>query len=149
VLSLDYPISVGSVSDIEIGCIVAVGTDVMASWKSGSSNFGIDKIDYAQKYPLAYFETMVLGFDRDNIKTFTQFIADYATLPVGTSFVIKYKKAGDIDWLTLDPGADNDAERRQFSGESSISTTELELRLEFVANGNNAPELEDFTIILN
>lgn len=152
VLDLSFPIS-ADLSDIEIGCILSVGADLFVSWKDvGSSAYGIDKLDYSNKYQNAYIETGMLTplQARSILKSISKIIIDYAKiLPASCGMVVKYKKKYDVAYgsaMTII----NDTKLVQSRVEESLpEIAALQLKFEFTVNSNNAPEIEKISFLDN
>lgn len=144
VLSMPYVISEDVVAGIEIGAIAILGDDVLVSWKNQSS-YGVDKIDWSNKYNGAYFETRIIEQDRGQHKTFSVEIG-YKTFPSGTTITIK-KKVNDGAWVTM--AAVNDAKRRTVK--TTVDAPEVStiaFRVFPSATGNNAPEIDSVVITM-
>lgn len=92
VLDLSYPVSSG-LSGVQIGAVVAVGADLLVSWKYGAT-YGVDVLDWSFKYASAYIETMVMTTMqvRHFLKAMSSIFINYVVLPTGTAIGIKYKK---------------------------------------------------------
>lgn len=147
-LSLDFPISENVFSTIEIGAILVKGADMFVSWKNGAT-FGVDKLDWSNKYTGAYIETPVLTAlgDRSNLKTLVETWCDYYALPANTNVRMYFiKKHGDsFAELTTR----NDSKLLQLRARVTHNdVSSLRLRFDFVVSGNNAPEVENFGVAM-
>lgn len=145
-LSLDFPISAGLATLIEIGAIITKGSDMWVAWKSGSS-YGVDKLDWSAKYTAAYLETMMLSpmKNRSNYKTIARVQAPYASLPASTAVALSYKKNYAADYAALTSVVD--AKGVKVKAEKSIPEIgNIQLKMALTVNGNNAPELEDLQL---
>ena len=142
-LSLDYPISAGVFTTMEIGAIITKGANMWVSWKSGSA-YGVDKLDWTAKYASAYLETTMLSpvKDRSNFKTIARVQAPYASLPASTAVVLGYKKnyAGSFTTFTSVVDAPHSIIK---AAKSVPQIGNVQLRLGLTVNVNDAPELED------
>ena len=137
VIDLTYPISTGHTSGVEIGAIALVGTDMLVSWKDGST-YGIDKIDTANKFASAYFETRIIKADPGEEKEFLAEIY-YRTLPAGTSIKLYASiNHGNYAEVTLTEDAQN---KRKYN-KTLIKASTVKFKVELNSNGNDAPELE-------
>jgi hypothetical protein len=147
-LSLDFPISENVFSTIEIGSILVKGADMFVSWKNGAT-FGVDKLDWSNKYTGAYIETPVLTAlgDRSNLKTLVEAWCDYYSLPANTNVRMYFiKKHGD-SFAELTTRKDEKLlQLRARETQSDVSS--LRLRFDFVVSGNNAPEVENFGVAM-
>lgn len=142
-LSLDYPLSTGDFEGVEIGSILTRGADMWVAWKVGSS-FGVDKLDWSNKYNGAYIETTQLtsGESRKNLKTFKEAWVDYASLPANTSLAIAYEKKHEgFTALTV---VDNTINNQLTAKENVPEVAALRLKYTLTTNANNAPQLESF-----
>ena len=151
VMDMPYPISERSggalvVSSIEIGAILAVGSDLYVSWKNGST-YGIDKLDYSNKLELAYFETRVMAVDREQLSVFSKFVVAYADLPASTDITIEYSK-NYAAYVSTTEVTDTD---RQiiYADEESPEATTLQLKVSPTVSGNDAPQIESGGVFLN
>jgi len=143
VLDLSYPVSAG-LSDIEIGAVLAVGADLLVSWKSATSQ-GVDKLNWDAKYSSAYLETTILtpAEVRHFFKTTSEIFANYASLPANTGIGFKYKKKFDATYSAAMTVIDDTKLMQVRTKEGTIpEIAALQLKIEFVVSGNNAPEIE-------
>jgi len=147
-LSLDFPISPDVLVNIEVGAILTDGSDMWVSWKAGlTPEYGVDKLDWSNKYPNAYLETMMLSpiKNRSNFKTIARVLAPYASLPTGTSVELGYKKNYAATYETFSSVVD--AKGRKIKAEKSVPEIgNVQLRLGLGVSGNLAPEIEDFQL---
>ena len=144
VLSLDYIISAGVSTGIEIGSIAAIGDDVLVSWKNGS-NYGVDRIDWANKYSGAYMESRMINVSRDELKDYEVTIG-YRTVPTGTSISIYASKNHEAYSLV---STEVDAVKKSVRSTVNIAgAATLQIKIATTANGNNAPEIESVDIRL-
>ena len=153
VLNLPFPISqvdgngYNKTGAIEVGAIVVAGVDVYCSWKD-SSTFGVDKLDYSAKVAKPYVETRVIVPDNIDLSSFSEFIAGYSELPENTSIVMKTQnnyEGSFANTLTVTPETDKmlvraDADR--------ADARTLQLRVECVSSGNDAPSLDEIVVLL-
>lgn len=147
VLNLDYPISTANLESIEISSILAIGADLLVSWKdNGEVSCGVDELDYTAKYPNAYFKTRVIKPDRGFIKTFRKFVAAYEAMPTGTSLSIKRKANTDSDFVAL--ATRKDVKHGAYIALNKIDAARLEIEVDFNVSGDDAPEFEDLTITI-
>ena len=143
VLDLSFVISQDVVASIEIGCILAVGADLLVAWKEGA-NYGVDKLDYSNKYASAYIETLVLtpSEQRDFFKSLLVIFANYSSLPASTAIGFKYKKKHEATFSSALTTMD-DTNMMQVKVEETITdVAALQLRIDFTVSTNNAPEVE-------
>jgi len=150
VLDLSFPVSVG-VSGIEIGAILVMGMDLLVSWKNQTGPaYGVDALSWAAKYPSAYIETLVLTplEKRHFIKSLLKVFIDYISMPVGVApqpdcdVTIKYKRKYDAAWSAA-LATVKDVNLLQIRAKQTVpDIAALQLRFDFVVNGNDAPEVE-------
>ena len=91
ILNLEYVISQALLASIEIGSIKVVGDDVLVAWKEGS-NYGIDKLDTANKYASAYLESRIIAVDRTSKHKHGVIKVAYNNLPTNTDIEIYVDK---------------------------------------------------------
>ena len=144
VMDLSFPISNSStLQTLSIGAILAVGADLFVSWQDGST-YGVDKLDWSNKYASAYIETMVLtaSGERSELKTVLKIFANYHSLPTSTDISFKYKIIHETSFSSAVTVL-TDAQRMQKRAEITINdAAALQLRLDFTVSSNNAPEIE-------
>lgn len=137
VIDLTYTISTGAVAGVEIGSIALVGTDMLVAWKDGST-YGIDKLDTANKFSGAYFETRIIKLDPDSKKEFLAEIF-YRTLPASTDITL---------WVSVDHAAyaqvtlTLDAIHKKKYNKVSVKGSTVQFKVVTSASVNTAPEIE-------
>ena len=146
VLSLDFPISTGNLTGVEIGSIVVSGNDVFIAWKdtTGSTSYGVDKLDWSNKYSGMIIESRLFSASRDSLRTTNKIVVAYDEYPANTTITIKYKRQKDTSWQTLT--SKKDAERYFVIAEITLDHATLQIRVETTASGNNAPKLQSITV---
>ena len=73
--------------------------------------------------------------------------AAYASLPTGTNIQFKYKRTGDAAFQTDLVGNErDDVTNKVVYAENSVQAPWVQMRAEFIVNGNDAPEVEEFKI---
>lgn len=141
VLDLSWPISTGTMASIEVGAILVLDFDILASWKDGSS-YGVDKIDYTAKYASAYFETIMLfQEDRDKQKTLRELSAYYDSLPASTGITFSTAVNGAA-YVALTSVTDAIANRVKAEEGCPSDIGSLQIKVAFTVNGNDAPVME-------
>ena len=144
VLDLSFPVSADT-SDMEIGAILVLGMDILASWKDqGETAYGVDKLDWSNKYASAHIETMILTplQARSFLKTLLEVGVDYVSLPANCNVTIKYKKKYESWSDALDTV--KDASLLQIRANQTVpDIAAMQLRFDFVVSGNTAPEVEN------
>lgn len=149
IMDLSYVISSGATSSVQVGAILASGANFYVAWYDGT-NYKVDKIDWSNKYTSAYIETMVLTptETRSFLKSVLKIIANYASLPTGTSITFSYKKKFEASWIDL-TSIDDVNLKQIYSKETIPDIAALEVKLSFTVSSNNTPEIESFGVIDN
>lgn len=143
VLNLEYVLSNGHTSNIEIGCTELVGDVLIVSWKDTTSGtvYGVDELDSTLKQSSAYFETRVININRSELKDFKAMIG-YRTLPTGTSVKLYYKVNYASSWTEV-TDLTTDIDRKIITAESSLpECTAIQFKVQVLSTVNNAPELD-------
>jgi hypothetical protein len=143
-LSLDFPISTNQFDDVELGAIVVRGQDLLVSWKRSTAT-GVDKLDYTAKYTGAYMDTMALSApsERHQVKTLSDAIVPYYSLPTNTGVTIGIKKSYDASFTTMTVIDDTIRKTVSLRTPSVTNCANPQLRIGFTVSGNTAPEIED------
>lgn len=147
VLNLEWLISTGNSSKIEIGAIEMVGTVLLVSWMDSTpsqNEFGIDKLDLTAKVPSAYFTTRIINVSRSDKKVLSGYVA-YRSLPDDSSIKIYYKVNHSSSWVEATTVVDTD--RKIVYCEKALpEANSIQIKVESNAatgdNANNAPEIE-------
>ena len=92
-LSLDYIVPSNDFSGVEIGCILAKGSDLKISYKSNTVTGAIAQIDYLNKFEGAYIETMNLigNEDLSSNSIIEGICANYISIPDDTDIEISVR----------------------------------------------------------
>jgi hypothetical protein len=144
VLNLEYVISQAKLAAIEIGAICVNGDNVLVSWKDGST-YGVDTIDFSNKYASAYLETRVLNYERELLKNAGVQIY-YRTLPANTGVTVYYSVNGGAYTAAA---ATVDTDRKIISTDANFPEgTTIQVKIAFTVNNNDAPEVEGFDILI-
>lgn len=139
----EYVISQDKVTSIEIGSILVEDNDVYVAWKDGS-NFGVDKLDWSNKFASAFLEFPIIVADPLELSTLAQFIANYVDLPAGTSLTWKYKLNHASSYTTFALSAQDDTDKFQYRVEETLLHRTLQIRVDFNVSVNAAPEIDSF-----
>lgn len=152
VLNLEYAISTGNLSGIEIGAICPISADQFTvSWKdtNGGTTYGVDVLDLTAKATLAYFVTRVIMADRTTLLNYSTVHAAYRSLPTGTSITVQKKVNSDTSFGSAIT-AKVDAKRLLTSTSVDINdAVRVQLKVSLVASANTAPELELAEVNIN
>lgn len=147
-LDLTYPLSNTKLNNIEIGAIAVSGVNMIFSWRDKNSGtvVGVSELDNTSKRGSSYFETMFLtnGEARNGLKTLKEIYANYALLPTGTTLNFYYKKNNDDTWHSM-TGKKKDSLYRRLSVNKAVNNiANLQIKVEFIQNGNDCPLVESF-----
>jgi len=159
-LNLEYIPSHGKLTGTEIGAMTNDGTDLLVSWKDGTT-YGIDIIDNANKANAVY-ESLSLDMDRSQADKFVKEIKVLLSeaLPAGCEVKAKYRSnrpnatevaAQDADgWVPTTMSDERDA-IDQTGDTKGIFDTEaqgekIEVRLELYPSGNTTPEVDSIHV---
>ena len=139
-LDLTFVNSQDKVATQEMGAILVLDFDLMVAWKD-SSNYGVDAIDYSNKYASAYFETtMLLQKDRDKLKTLSEVAVFYNSLPADTNITFSYSVNG-ASYVAMT--SVTDAILNKVFAELSVENIgSLQIKVTFTVSSNNAPTME-------
>ena len=144
VLDLSWVNSQNKTESQEIGAVLVLDFDVVVAWKD-TANYGVDAIDYSNKYTGAYVETMMLAQEiRDISKTLKQVEAFYESLPTSTNIVISYK-INQGSYVSMATETKKDTIFDKLSAELTVpGIGRLQLKFAFTVNSNDAPVIESF-----
>jgi len=152
ILNLEYAISTGNLSGVDIGTITPISSDqFLVSWKdtTGGTTYGIDVLDLSNKASVAYFITRVIMAARTELLNYGLVHAAYRLLPTGTSIEIRKKVNADTSFGSAITSV-TDSKRMVQSTKVDISdATRAQVKINLVATGNDAPELEMAEINVN
>ena len=139
VMSLDYLISEGITASISIGAIVVDGQNLYVSWQNDTT-FGIDKLDYGNKYSGAYLETLRITPDAGGSGQTVRIFANYQSLPANTALTFYYKKNNATDFVEME--TINDTENQRIYAELTIDARVYQFKAVFTIATNDAPVVE-------
>lgn len=145
VLALEYVLSNTHLSSVEITAIALFGDDILVAWKDTTSGtvYGLDKVDWSNKYASAYLTTRMLSIDRVNGKNFGVRLA-YRQRPSNCALTLQASiNNGNFSSITLTEDADR---HTYYTKERLPIACEVQLKVGFTVNGNNAPDLESILI---
>lgn len=141
----EYVISEDVVASISIGAIIIDGQNVYVSWQNDTT-FGIDKLDYSNKYASAYLETLRITPDFTNQSINVRISALYQSLPSSTSLTFKYKLNNDSSWTSLTTV--DDTINAKLYAELSLEARCFQFRVEFTVSTNDTPIIEGIILEL-
>lgn len=144
VLNLEYKISTGNLTKVEIGAITPIGADqFLVSWKDTTSGtvVGVDILNLTTK-ATAHFVTRNILIDRTNKSNYGFVYVPYRTLPTDTSIDI-HSSVQHAAFSGTPDASKTDAERLMevsdaHIGEASVAKVKVVLN----PNANDAPEVE-------
>lgn len=144
VLNLEYAISTGNLTGIQVGTICPISADqFLVAWRddNGSTTYGVDVLDLSNK-ATAHFTTRNFMVDRKMLSNYGFVHVPYRTLPTDTSINIYTSKQHAAFSGTPDD-SETDTDRlivrtTKHVGEASVVKTKVEM----VPNDNDAPEVE-------
>lgn len=146
VLNLEWLISTGHSSNVQIGAIALIGDDLLVSWKdsTGTPSYGVDHIDTAAKFANASIETREIAIGRGDKKDFMIEVC-YRSMPAGCSITIEQdtNNAGYIAVSDLIVDPDN---KKVYAKTTIVGANTVQFRVKPVVSGNNAPEIEQIII---
>lgn len=149
VLNLEWLISTGHSSNVEIGVIKMIGTTLLVSWKDTTSGtvYGIDKLDLTAKVATSYFETRQIYLERDVKNTISAFVG-YRSLPTGTTIKIYYKANYNASYVEATTVVDTDR-KIVFTKDKFPEANTIQFKVELNSSSNDSPEVEiaQFNII--
>lgn len=120
-----------------------VGNDILVSWKNGST-YGVDKVDWSNKYSGAYFETRQVNTSRDKLKATAKFVLPYRSLPTGTTITV-YMSVNYAAYAAVTTTIDT-ARQIIFNKNNLPQGASLRFKVVLTSSGNNAPEIESFNV---
>lgn len=145
VLNLEFPISTGNLSNIEIGTIVPISSDqFLVSWKDTNSGtvYGVDVLDLSNKVPAAYLVTRVIMAERSELLTYGLVDACYRLKPTGTSITVHKKVNADASFSAAITSK-TDAKRMLEATQVDVNeAVRVQMKVVLNASGNDAPEVE-------
>lgn len=145
-LNCEYAISTNEVDGIEIGAVSTEGSNLFVAWKDkAGTTFGMDIIDFSNKYASAFIELLVIRLDRNIEKTFDRFPCNFKRMPASCS--IELKQALDhatsfTSVATVNTQNDTDDDGN-FDGDNVVDGKIIQLRLDFGVSSDNSPEVEN------
>lgn len=143
VLALEYPISTGNLTGIQVNAMAGNGDTFYVSWydSAGSGSYGVDQLDLSNKYASGWFTTRISLFDRVLKSTYGQLKVPYRTLPANTSIDIYYAK--DHGTMTQDANTEIDTDRLMVqTGADAGEAVAFQAKVVLNGNDNDSPEVE-------
>lgn len=153
ILDLTYPVSQRDVTtddgfvtdDLEIGAIIVNGNNIFISWYDhGTTEYGVDKVDYTLKLSGAYVTTTLLTVERERLATFVKFIVAYAEMPAGCSIAISYSVDYGVTWIATT--GIQDTMRQLVTAEHSPEGSTVMVKIVATTSGGTAPTVEAIAV---
>ena len=143
VLNLEYAISTGNLTGIQIGTITPISSDqFLVSWRddNGGTAYGVDIVSLTVK-ATAHFTTRLMTITRQLASEWGIAYAGYRSLPASTE--IKFYSDVNHAGFGSALATKNDAERLVVETDAAIGDANtLKMKTELVPNANDAPEVE-------
>lgn len=144
VLNLEFTISTGNLSNIQVGSICAVGADqILVSWVDTNDGtvYGVDILSLTQK-ATAYFVTRNLLIDRQVKSNYGYVYVPYRILPENTSIDI-FNAIQHNDFSGTPDASKTDTDRLMEVTDAHITDASvLKTKVRMTPDSNNAPEVE-------
>lgn len=147
-LNCEYVLSQNKLTGIEYGAISTDGANLFVAWKD-STTYGMDIIDFSNRYGSAFIEFLVININREIKKVFDRFPCAFKPIPADCSLTLKQKldhASSFTTVATVDTDNDTDDEGT-FDGDNVMDGEIIQLRLDFVVSGTNTPEVEEIGIV--
>ena len=150
ILALDYLISSGNESAVEIGAIAVIGNDLLVSWKDTTTGtvYGVDVIDASNKFDTAYIESRAILPNRVFEKTWGRIVVGYADLPASTDIDIYAKQNYAAAWGDK-LSTKTDTTRKIIYAETRLDCCVLEIKLVLQTNSNDSPKVDYIQVEAN
>jgi len=145
-LNLDYVISPDKTASISVGAIVVQGQDVWVAWKDGDT-YGIDKLDYSNKYSGAYFETITYRPNRSIVKLLKEVRVATEKLPASCSVDVEQKADEASSWS--DVGEINTENTTLKTLSQKAEHEKIKFKVTLNTSSNTTPAIEELDIGLD
>lgn len=152
VLNMEYVLSTGHLTGVEIGMIVGIGDKFLVSWKdtNGGTTYGVDVLDLTAKYNGAYFTTRVIAVAREVQLNHGTVHVPYRSLPTNTTITVS-RKVNNGTMTAFDTTEhETDTDRAVVRTKVDINdANKVQVKVAMTASGNTAPEVEAAIIDIN
>lgn len=141
-VSLDYLLSTGDTTNISIGCVYPVGSNLIITWQDGIA-FGADVINYENNNPAPHGRIELMIQDMDAIwhtKGNYQVRADFEELRVGESIDCAVKLDRDT-WITSPVDTTIGDTYTKLYTSAPGRAREIQLAVDMYATGTTSPTL--------
>jgi len=145
VLITEYLISKGVKEGVDIGSLTYAGDVFIVTWRSGDEGktHGVDVLDLTKKHEGAYITTRLSLYDRVLKSNYGFAQIAYRSKPDGTGFTVD-RSINHEAFENMSP-LYPDENRKLFYTKAKIGdATTLQMKVGFVVNGNDAPDMELF-----
>lgn len=145
ILNLEYTLSQGNTSNIEIGAICRISSDQFSvSWKDTTSGtvYGVDVLDLTAKATSAYFTTRVTILQRERLSHFGIIDVGYRSLPTNTDIQVFKKANSDSSFGSAITAIDDTIKMTKSTTVTAAEATRLQVKISLVSSANTAPEVE-------
>ena len=145
VLNLEWLISTGNSSNVQIGSVAVVGNDMLVAWKDTTTGtvYGVDHLDTTAKFNNASIETRAITIGREEKKDFMVEVC-YRSIPSGCSITIEqssdYAAYASVTVIT---DTDN---KKVYAKTNIVGANAVQFRVKPIVSGNTAPEIEQVVI---
>lgn len=142
VLNLEYPISTGNTSGIEIGAMASIDSNrFLVSWRDGNT-YGIDSMTSANSQLAPYLKTRVIMVNRTQIDTYGGIAVPYRSLPSGSAIKI-YKRLNNSSSFTEITETVNDSKRQMVYTKADIGdASKVQFMVVLSRGSGGSPEVE-------
>lgn len=152
IFTLPFPISTGNLQKVVIWSMAVSGSNLFVSWKDTNSGtvYGVDIIDYSNKFTAPFFETRVIKYSKVWLDIFKKIVVNYQSLPTNTGINIFYDAnwAGYIQYNSGNGEIFTDTQRNEVYTVLNPTAKTMRFKVALVVNGNNAPSIEDMIIFI-
>ena len=143
---LEYVPSPNITSGLQVGAMLSVGNaTLLVAWKkeAAGGTYGVDVIDYSNKYSSAYFKTLAITGDEETNKTFQEYVITYKTLPTSTSLALTY----DVNFAGTFVGTitlNSESSYNKYQSRTSFEANVAQFKVAFTVSANTAPSVRKF-----
>ncbi|GAC1413746.1 MAG: hypothetical protein NVSMB66_6150 [Candidatus Doudnabacteria bacterium] len=139
-LNMEYVISQNVSTGISIGAIASVANTLIVAWKNGST-YGVDVIDWTNKFTGAFVKTVAVSGERMAGKNWTEYAVTYKNLPGSSNLNIRYfPNYGTI--ASFSPTPKQSSTFQNFYAQQNLEYAVMQFQVDFTVSGNNAPTVD-------
>lgn len=146
VLDLSYVVSQAVLSAIEIGAIIQDSGNTFIAWKdtTGAAAYGVDKIDYSNRYATATYITTLIGGNKPDA-IMARLAVNFKKLPASCTIDLSYRKNGDTSWTALGSQVTT-LNKTNYLVSQPIKFETIQFRLILGGNSTNTPEINSINM---